>query len=238
MPRPPRFTYVRALHHVTLRCNNREFLFEEPWFAHFVNLLQEARGKFPVRLFHYCVMTNHVHLLFQVGADDTLPAVMHWLSTKFVNRFNRGKKRCGHLWQGRYRSAIVEQVSYFFRCMAYVDLNPVRAGIVSSPGEYRWCGHDALRIENRAVLDMHPLYLELGASPQARYAAYREMLAEEAARPVTSLARVFFVGRRRFVEGMLSRFGLAERVRSLKRVELDGGILCVTPSPGTRNWSK
>jgi len=133
MPRPPRFTYARALHHVTLRCNNREFLFEEPWFSRFEHLLQEARGTFPIRLYHYCVMTNHVHLLFQVGKDDTLPKVMHWLSTKFVRHFNRGKKRCGHLWQGRYRSTIVEQASYFFRCMAYIDLNPVRAGIVPTP---------------------------------------------------------------------------------------------------------
>ena len=93
MPRPPRFTYPRAVHHVTLRCNNREFLFADPWFARFVELLQEARASFPIRLFHYCVMTNHVHLLFQVGHADTLPKVMHWLSTTLVRRFNKATGR-------------------------------------------------------------------------------------------------------------------------------------------------
>ena len=61
MPRDPRFSYPQALHHVTLRCNNREFLFEEPWFDRFVGLLQAARARFRIKLFSYCVMTNHVH---------------------------------------------------------------------------------------------------------------------------------------------------------------------------------
>lgn len=111
-------------------------------------------------------MTNHVHLVFQVGKDDTLPAVMHWVSTTFVHQFNRVRSRCGHLWEGRYRSTIVEQESYFFRCMAYVDLNPVRAEMVATPDAYPWCGHAALRDEDRAVLDLHPLYCELGGSPR------------------------------------------------------------------------
>ena len=70
MPRPPRCTYAQALHHVTLRCNNREFLFEEPWFTQFTRLVQEARAKVPIRLYHYCLMTNHMHLLFHVVAMD------------------------------------------------------------------------------------------------------------------------------------------------------------------------
>jgi len=73
---------------VTLRCNNREFLFEEPWFTQFIRLVQDARAKFPIRLYHYCLMTNHVHLLFRVGCDDTLPKMMHWLSTTFVRHFS------------------------------------------------------------------------------------------------------------------------------------------------------
>jgi len=130
----PRFSYSRAVHHVTLRCNNREFLFAEPWLAPFAELLQEARARFPIRLLDYCAMTNHVHLLFQVGHADTPPKVMHWLSTSFVRRFNKATARRGHLWEGRYRSTIIEQATYFLRCMAYVDLNPVRAGMVEANG--------------------------------------------------------------------------------------------------------
>ena len=78
IPRPPRFSYAHALHHVTLRCNNREFLFTEPTFALFPPLLAEARARFPLALYNYCLMTNHVHLLFRVGRDDTLSKAMHW----------------------------------------------------------------------------------------------------------------------------------------------------------------
>ena len=77
MPRAPRLTCARAVRHATLRCNHREFLFAEPWLTRFVEGVQEARRRFPLRLFHYCVMTYHVRLLFQVGRADTLAKAMH-----------------------------------------------------------------------------------------------------------------------------------------------------------------
>jgi len=232
MPRPLRFTYARAVHHVTLRCNNREFLFAEPWFTRFTALLQEARSRFPIRLFHYCVMTNHVHLLLQVGQDETLPQVMHWLSTTFVRRFNPATSRYGHLWEGRYRSAIIEQSFYFLRCMAYVDLNPVRARIVASPADYPWCGHRALAAEDTGILDLNELYLELGDDAEARYRAYRELLADEAGRPAFSLARVYFVGGARFVRRMGTRFGVGGGGRRIHHIRLGGGMVALAPRHG------
>ena len=129
MSRSSRFSYPRALHHVTLRCNNREFLFTVPTFELFVRTLQEARGQLPIRLFNYCLMTNHVHLLFQAGTSDAISRAMHWISSTFARRFNKTSGRCGHLWEGRFRSTIIEGESTFLRCMAYLDLNPVRAGV-------------------------------------------------------------------------------------------------------------
>jgi len=232
MPRPPRFSYPQALHHVTLRCNNREFLLEQPWLAEFGRLLQECRTRFSVRLYNYCLMTNHVHLVFEVGQANTLPTMMHWLSTSFVRRFNRTTGRRGHLWEGRYRSTLVEQSSYFYRCMAYVDLNPVRAGLVGDCADYPWCGHPALRAEDTTVLDIHPLYLDLGADAGSRYAWYRGMLADEARRPAVSLARAYFVGTRRFAQRMEARFGLEASGRQVDRRDLGSGVLCVAPRQG------
>ena len=237
MPRAPRFTYARAVHHVTLRCNNREFLFAEPWFARFVEVLEEARGKFPIRLFHYCVMTNHVHLLFQVGHDDTLPKVMHWLSTTFVRRFNKATGRRGHLWEGRYRSSIIEQSSYFFRCMAYVDLNPVHAHIVARASDYPWCGHRALSVEDTSVLDVHDLYLGLGRDVETRYRAYQELVAEEAARPAFSLARVHFAGTARFVRRMETRFEVGTGDRGTRWIRLGRGVVACAPLHGSSGES-
>jgi len=231
MPRPPRLTYAHAVHHVTLRCNNREFLFSEPTFELFRNILQQARARFPILIYNYCLMTNHAHLFYEVGADDTLSKAMHWIAATFSRSFNRATGRVGHLWGGRFRSAIIEEDSYFLRCMAYVDLNPVRAGLVASPAEYRWCGHKALQTQDTRELDFHPLYLDLGPNAQARYDAYMDVLAQEAARPRHSLTRDYFIGTPEFVKRMLARFGLNEG-RFIRREPLDDGIVCAVPRIG------
>ena len=226
MPRPPRFSYPRAVHHVTLRCNNREFLFAPASQSLFLEVLQRARAKFPVQLYNYCLMTNHVHLLFKVGHADTLSEVMHWISTSFSRRFNKQAGRHGHLWEGRFRSTIIEQDSYFFRSMAYLDLNPVRAGMVSSPLDYQWSAHQALRDEEESVLDFHTLYLGLGPDRRSRYAAYTKLLAEEAQRRPVSLATTYFVGTAAFVDRMVEKFQLDGPSTSLERTELDSKIIC------------
>jgi len=227
--RPPRFSYAHALHHVTLRCNNREFLFSPPSFELFLKLLHEARSIFPIHLYNHCLMTNHVHLLFKVGCGDTLSKAMHWLSTSFVRRFNKATGRKGHLWEGRFRSTLIEQETAFFRCMAYVDLNPVRARMVSEPADYPWNAHAALRAEDTEHISLHDLYLELGADPASRYRAYREILATEAAREPFSLATAYFLGSPRFVSRMERRFASNA---GLRRRSLGAGIILTGPIRG------
>ena len=97
MSRPLRFPYPHAVHHVTLRCCNREFLPTEPSFELFRTVLQETRAKFPLSPYNYCLMTNHVHLLFKEGNDDTLSKAMHWRGTTFTRRFNGATGRRGHV---------------------------------------------------------------------------------------------------------------------------------------------
>lgn len=228
MSRPPRFTYAHAVHHVTLRCNNKEFLFSVPSFSLFFDVLQKARQKFPLTLYNYCLMTNHVHLLFKVGKDDTLSKAMHWISSRFSHRFNKIEGRHGHLWEGRFRSTLIEEDSYFFRCMTYMDLNPVRAQLAVTPLEYRWSGHRALREENTAVLDFHDLYMDSGKTPAARYASYVKMLEEDAERPPISLATQYFVGSPRFIGRMQERFKVVQNVE----LQTDRGVTMLGPCWG------
>ena len=229
MSRPPRLSYAHALHHVTLRCNNREFLFSPPSFDLFLTVLHEARTTFPITLYNHCLMTNHVHLLFKVGCDDTLSKAMQWLSTSFVRRFNKATGRKGHLWEGRFRSTLVEQETAFLRSMAYVDLNPVRAGMVSDPADYPWNAHAALRAEDPERISLHELYLELGADPASRYRAYRGILADEAAREPFSLATAHFLGSPRFVSRMERRFAPNA---GLQRRFVGGGLIWIGPIRG------
>ena len=231
MSTPLRFSYENAHHHVTLRCNNREFLFTDSSFELFRSIFQEARHKFHLAIYNYCLMTNHVHLFFKVPSADTLSKAMHWIANTFSRRFNKASGRHGHLWEGRFRSTIVEAASYFFRCMAYLDMNPVRAGMVMRPLDYRWCGHRALRDEDPQELDLHPLYLEAGGDAVARYDFYMNLLKEEAARPPVSLAREYFVGTRRFLSKMVDRFGLSEG-SFIRRRALDSGLVCLGPKHG------
>ncbi len=239
MARSRRLTYRNALHHVTMRCNNKEFLFDKQSLQLFLDVLWESCKKSRLRFFNYCLMTNHVHLLFRVKADDVLSPFMHRLANVFAKRFNVIRGRKGHLWEARFRSTIVEAESYFLRSMAYIDLNPVRAGMVQQPGEYPWCAHPYLAgVEDEPVVDQHRVYLELGQDREARYRAYLKVLEQEAARQPYSLANTLFIGRKVFTGRLQRRFGVADKRRAdIRCVELDGGIHAVEVlSTDTNDW--
>jgi putative transposase len=203
----------------------------------FRDILRDARAKFSLSLYNYCLMTNHVHLLFAVPQEDTLSKAMHWVGYTFSRKFNKLSGRHGHLWENRFRSAIVEDECYFLRCLTYLDLNPVRAGIVTSPSDYAWCGHRALRVEDLAELDLHPCYLCLGDGPASRYKEYAHLLKVEAARPPVSLANEHFVGSARFVSRMLKKFGLS-KCKALRHQQLGPGIISVGPAHGGRRFGQ
>ena len=232
MGRPLRLTYQGALHHVTLRCNNKEFLFDEESWRMFMDLLAEACHRFEVRLRDYCLMTNHVHVDFQVPADGVLSNYMHWLANVFAKRFNLRRNRKGHFWENRFHSTII-QPGCNLKCMAYIDLNPVRAGMVQSPADHRWSGHSAIRAENQMLLRLDPSYLALGNDRTTRYAAYLRVIEAEAAKKPFSLANVLFFGNKEFVEQHVERFGLGSTIRPrVNRIDLGGGIWGVEPIKG------
>jgi len=234
MGRPPRLTYAGAMHHVTMRCNNKEFLFDERSQILFVDLLADTREMFDVPLYNYCLMTNHVHLLFEVDGDDVLSRFMHRLETTFSNRFNRIRGRKGHLWEGRFVSTIVEARSYFLRCMAYIDLNPVRAGMVEHPARHEWSAHRFLAAEDESAIALHPHYLGLGRNRGERYAAYSQLLEAERRRDPYSLAGVLFVGSQRFTRKMERQFGIAQKQRPrIQRRDVGNGIRAVE-----RRWGR
>ena len=118
-------------------------------------------------------MTNHFHLMVTPMAEGGVSRLLHLLGAKYVRYYNDRHKRVGTLWQGRYKAAIVNSDAYILACMRYIELNPVRAGMVTKPGDYRWSSYRANAGEtNDPMLTEHSLYIDLSPDPFARGRAY------------------------------------------------------------------
>ena len=125
----------------------------------------------------YVLMGNHLHLLLTPRRDGALSLMMQAVGRSYVRAFNQAHGRTGTLWEGRYRSSVIQTERYLLTCMAYIDLNPVRAGVVEAPENYPWSSHAHYigRLHQR-LLTPPALYWELGNTPFAREAAYGELV--------------------------------------------------------------
>jgi len=178
MARLPRLTLAGYPHHIILRGNNRQAIFiDSADFQRTLALLQVNAQEQQVQIHAYVLMSNHLHLLLTPLQNDSLPKMMQAVGRSYVLYFNKRHGRSGTLWEGRYRSALIQTERYFLACMAYIDLNPVRAGMVAQAADYLWSSHGHyIGRQNEAWLSPHPLYWEMGNTPFAREAAYAAMV--------------------------------------------------------------
>jgi len=178
MARLPRLTLPDYPHHVIQRGNNRQPIFATPSdYPRLLDILQENAKKFEVAIHAYVLMSNHLHLLATPHTSDGLPLMMQALGRSYVRYFNASQQRSGTLWEGRYKSTLIQSERYLLACMAYIDLNPVRAGMSARAQDYPWSSHGhyiGLRADR--LITPHALFWELGNTPFAREAAYAEMV--------------------------------------------------------------
>ena len=178
MARLPRLTLPGYPHHVIQRGNNRQAIFSSVAdYETLLRLLDENARKFEVAIHAYVLMGNHFHLLATPQTADGLPQMMQAVGRRYVRYFNDVQQRSGTLWEGRYRSTLIQAERYLLPCMAYIDLNPVRAGLVAHARDYPWSsyGHYAgQRIDK--IITPHALVWALGNTPFAREAAYAELV--------------------------------------------------------------
>jgi putative transposase len=177
MPRPPRVVLPGHTLHLIQRGNNRSscFVDDEDRACYLASLHRSsANARCPVHA--YVLMTNHVHLLV-TAADECAPArMMQALGRNYVRHFNERHGRTGTLWEGRYRSSLIESERYFLSCSRYIETNPVRAGVVSRPGEYRWSSFRSnAEGQPDALVRHHAVYLALGRWGPTRREAYRAL---------------------------------------------------------------
>lgn len=214
MARSPRLSLPSFPHHVIQRGNNRQPIFLAPKdYEVFLDCLREAKRKYQARLYAYVLMTNHVHLLVEPEHEGDLSRFMQSVGRRYVRYINDAYERTGTLWEGRFRSAIVSRDEYLITCSRYIELNPVRAGMVHHPRDYRWSSyHGRAMGRPDPLLDEDPWYVTLGDSPQARAAAYAKWLEDsvsdtewEHIRKATQLGRV--VGSESFQEEIEGKVG-------------------------------
>ena len=178
MARLPRLTVAGYPHHVIQRGNNRQIIFiDASDYERFLALLNEYSEREKVAIHSYVLMSNHVHVLVTPQTDTGVPLMMQAVGRRYVQYFNRRHQRSGTLWEGRYKSTVVDTDQYLLACMAYIDLNPVRAGLVSKASDYRWSSYSHYAgLGNDKLISPHALCWALGNTPFAREAAYVEMV--------------------------------------------------------------
>ena len=177
MPRRHRPVIEGIPLHIIQRGNNRLACFHtESDYLIYLYMLGEALVLAGCKLHAYVLMSNHVHLLLTPTRANSAAALMKSVGERYVQYFNRQHKRTGTLWEGRYKSCLVQDDGYLLVCHRYIEMNPVRAKMVRSPVEYRWSsfkrnahGHDSMLIEP------HPLYSSLGNSEADCQQAYRKL---------------------------------------------------------------
>lgn len=165
-------------YHVIQRGNNRQPIFRSDADRETMrDLLAEAAARYDVAIHAYVLMDNHFHLLVSPQVQDGLPKMMQAVGRRYVRRFNDIYQRSGTLWEGRYKSALVQSERYLLACMVYMDLNPVRAAMVAQPQEYVWSSHaHYVGLRNDRLITPHALLWELGNTPFARESHYRELV--------------------------------------------------------------
>ena len=180
MPRSPRYPLAGVPQHVIQRGNNRQpVFFHEKDYRKYLACLQDAAATYNCAVHAYVLMTNHVHLLMTPRQSDSLAKVMQSIGRRYVQYINMTYQRTGTLWEGRYRASLVEAEAYLLACYRYIELNPVRAGMVPGPAAYPWSSYrwHALGHPNLVVTD-HALYLALARTPQERQQVYQALFQE------------------------------------------------------------
>lgn len=177
MARLPRYFVPGQPQHIIQRGNNRSVIFAaEEDYRFYLECLGDAARRHGCDIHAYVLMTNHVHLLATPHHKDSIAKTLQSVGRRYVQYFNHTYQRTGTLWEGRYKATPIDSEAYLLTCYRYIELNPVRAGMVEHPRDYPWssyrCHADG---EPDPLVTDHALYRALGATAEARQATYRAL---------------------------------------------------------------
>lgn len=180
MPRRLRYCPAGIPVHVVQRGNNRQVCFTtNADMACYANWLYEASVKYGVKLHAWVLMTNHVHLLMTPSTNEAVSRVLQQVGRRYVRYFNEQQGRSGTLFEGRFKASLVDSVRYLLTCQRYIELNPVRAGMVEDPSDYRWSSYQAHGFGKAVKMwTPHDTYLAMDKDDEVRRSLYRALFSE------------------------------------------------------------
>ncbi|MBU2539173.1 MAG: transposase [Proteobacteria bacterium] len=177
MPRQARIVIPNTPHHIVQRGHNRKTVFvSEDDYLYYCHNLTDFKKQFGCRVYAYCLMTNHVHLVVDPGEDvESIALLMKRVAGRQTRYVNRLEKRTGSLWEGRYKSSPISSKEYLLACCRYIELNPLRAGIVSTPADYKWSSYRC-KAEGKTddLVDFDGNYLAFGRNERERAILYKD----------------------------------------------------------------
>lgn len=153
MAREARIFIENACYHIITRGNQRQVVFKNKLdFQAYLSMMHRAKKKYGIRLYAYCLMPNHVHLLIEPGLANNVSLFMHWLNRIYATHFNNTYNKVGHAWQGRFVSRPITKGSYLINCATYIEANPVRACLADDITEYPWTSYTERCLQPRRYL--------------------------------------------------------------------------------------
>ena len=232
MPRMGRIVLPNYPHHVVQRGHNRQVVFAAAEdYQRYLADLRELKDVFGVKVYAYCLMTNHVHLLLAPGDSVAgLGQLMKALAARATRYRNRLEGRSGTLWESRYKSSVVQSDAYLLACCRYIELNPARARMVADAADYPWSSYRARvgDVPDSHWLDVDPCFVALGDTAIARRQRYeafmRQVICADELRLIRdALQRGHLTGTSRFVEEVEQIVGLRVEPRGRGRPKIDLG---------------
>src|SRR3989304_6129145 len=215
MPRTSRIVLPNHPHHIIQRGHNRQIVFASAEdYLHYLENLKEWKKTTGCKVYAYCLMTNHVHLIVDPGNKvENLALLIERVSGRQTRYVNKLEGRSGTLWEGRYKSSPIKYDEYLLACCRYVELNPVMAGIVDDPENYKWSSYKyKVGIERLDWLDLDPYYKNLGRTDKEREERYEKFVKGSIPQGEWELIREVvqrgqLTGSNRFIEEVAKKIG-------------------------------
>jgi putative transposase len=211
MPRTARISPKEFVYHVLTRGNNKQNVFkDEEDFLKYIDILKKYKQKYTFKLYHYVLMTNHVHLVIEpLDEGGELSQIMKGINLSYAQYYKTKYKQTGHFWQDRFKSIIISKDEYLFACGSYVELNPVRAGMVKEPKEYFWSSYRANAYGAKDdLVDHHLIYENLSSDENVRkeYRKFVQQMLQKNEAMRGEMERRTVYGDSDFVQQMHNRF--------------------------------